>query len=148
MTKRWDIKTPDPFLQKTLSDALGVHPIIAQLMVNRGIISIGEAQAFLSADLPSLFNPFLLTDMDRAVERIEKARLAQEKILIYGDYDVDGVTSSALLRRTLKRLGLNAINYIPHRMEEGYGLNNSIVEFAQSAGIHLIIKVDRGIHAF
>ena len=148
MTKRWCFKSPDPFLQKTLSDALGVHPIIAQLLVNRGIASISEAQSFLSADLASLYNPFLLMDMDRAVERIEKARAGQEKVLIYGDYDVDGVTSSALLRRTLKRLGINAINYIPHRMDEGYGLNNSIAEFASSQGIHLLITVDCGINAF
>lgn len=144
----WQVKSPDPFLQKTLSDALGVHPIIAQLLVNRDIISVSEAQAFLSADLPSLYNPFLLADMDRAIERIEKAKIQKEKVLIYGDYDVDGVTSSALLRRTLKRLGIEAVNYIPHRMEEGYGLNDGVAEFARSQGIHLLITVDCGINAF
>jgi single-stranded-DNA-specific exonuclease len=86
--------------------------------------------------------------MDRAVHRIEDAAKAGEKVLIFGDYDVDGVTSSALLRRLLKRLGIDAINYIPHRMDEGYGLNLGIVEYARTHGIHLIITVDCGINAF
>ena len=146
--KQWQVKGVDPFLQKEMSDALGIHPIIAQLLVNRQITTVQEARLFLSADLASLYNPFLLTDMDRAVERIEQAAKSYEKVLIYGDYDVDGVTSSALLRRILKRLGISAMNYIPHRMEEGYGLNVSIAQFAQEQGIHLLITVDCGINAF
>jgi len=86
--------------------------------------------------------------MDRAVHRIQQAKENTEKILIYGDYDVDGVTSSALLRRLLNHLGIQAINYIPHRMEEGYGLNQEVAEFAKSQGIHLLITVDCGINAF
>ncbi len=148
MEKRWIIQSPDPFLQKTFSDEINIPPIIAQLLINRQITSVGEARLFLSAELASLYNPFLLTDMDKAVARIEQAAQGQEKILIYGDYDVDGVTSSALLRRTLGRLGITAINYIPHRMEEGYGLTHAVVEFALSQGIHLIITVDCGINAF
>ncbi len=146
--KRWRIKEADPKLQQTLSDALSIHPIIAQLLINRQITTVQDARLFLSAELSSLYNPFLLTDMDRAVERIEKAKVCAEKVLIFGDYDVDGVTSSALLRRTLKRLGITAINYIPHRMEEGYGLNAGIAEFARAQGIHLLITVDCGINAF
>ena len=96
----------------------------------------------------SLNNPFLLTDMDRAVTRIDLAQKKSEKILIYGDYDVDGVTSSALLRRLFNHLGIQTINYIPHRMEEGYGLNQEVAEFAKSQGIHLLITVDCGINAF
>ncbi len=103
---------------------------------------------FLLADMASLHNPFLLTDMDRAVARIELAQIQSEKILIYGDYDVDGVTSSALLRRLLNHLGIQTINYIPHRMEEGYGLNQEVAQFAKSQGIHLLITVDCGINAF
>ncbi len=148
MAKQWRLASSDPAIVQHLSDALNIHPIIAQLLVNREVINLHEARLFLNADIPSLYNPFLLTDMDRAVERIEKARTLNERILIYGDYDVDGVTSSALLRRTLKRYGIAATNYIPHRMEEGYGLNMSIVEFAQSQNIHLIITVDCGINAF
>src|SRR5258708_6862286 len=113
MTKRWLIKPYDPKLQKEFSDALGIHPIIAQLLINREINTIEQAKRFLTADLSMLFNPFLLTDMERAVDRIHKAQTNNEKVLIYGDYDVDGVTSSALLRRLLKRLGIGAVNYIP-----------------------------------
>ena len=148
MTKRWNIQPQDLHLQKNISDALSIHPIIAQLLINRQITSIEQAKMFLSADMASLYNPFLLTDMDRAVARIELAKKSSEKILIYGDYDVDGVTSSALLRRLLNHLGIQAINYIPHRMEEGYGLNQEVAEFAKSQGIHLLITVDCGINAF
>ena len=148
MTKRWIIQPEDPQLQKSIGDALSIHPIIAQLLINRQILSVNEAKMFLLADMPSLFNPFLLTDMDRAVARIEQAQKKSEKILIYGDYDVDGVTSSALLRRLLNRLGIQTVNYIPHRMEEGYGLNLEVAEFAKSQGVHLLITVDCGINAF
>ena len=148
MDKKWRLAVSDRAVVQQLSSSLEIHPIIAQLLVNREVLTIHDAQLFLNADLSSLYNPFLLTDMDRAIERIEKAKKLQERILIYGDYDVDGVTSSALLRRTLKRFGIAATNYIPHRMEEGYGLNLSIVEFAQSQNIHLIITVDCGINAF
>ena len=148
MTKRWIIQTQNPQLQKSFSDALNIHPIISQLLINRQIVSIDQAKMFLSADMASLYNPFLLTDMDMAVARIKLAQIQGEKILIYGDYDVDGVTSSALLRRLLNYLGIQAINYIPHRMEEGYGLNQEVAEFAKSQGIHLLITVDCGINAF
>jgi single-stranded-DNA-specific exonuclease len=86
--------------------------------------------------------------MDRAVARITQAKEKSEKVLIYGDYDVDGVTSSALLRRLFKRLGIQAVNYIPHRMEEGYGLNRQVAEFAKSQKVQLLITVDCGINAF
>src|SRR5258708_6830940 len=108
MPKQWIIQPQDPQLQKNISDAFSVHPIIAQLLINRQIISLAQAQMFLSADMSALHNPFLLTDMDRAVARIELAQKKSEKILIYGDYDVDGVTSSALLRRLLNHLGIQA----------------------------------------
>jgi len=148
MTKRWNIQSQDLQLQKNLEDALSIHPIIAQLLINRQITTIAQARMFLLADMSSLHNPFLLTDMDRAVVRIDQAQKKSEKILIYGDYDVDGVTSSALLRRLLNHLGIQTINYIPHRMEEGYGLNQEVAEFAKSQGIHLLITVDCGINAF
>lgn len=148
MNKRWLIKTPNPELQRTLSDALGVHPIIAQLLINRDITDINEARNFLAADQKGLHDPFLMKDMDKAVARIKQAQSNGESVLIFGDYDVDGVTSSALLRRILKRIGIKAVNYIPHRMDEGYGLNHAIAEFAREQGIHLLITVDCGINAF
>jgi len=148
MIKRWFIQPQNPQLQKDISDALGIHPIIAQLLINRQITNISQAKMFLRADMLSLHNPFLMTDMDKAVARINHAKRNSEKVLIYGDYDVDGVTSSALLRRLLNHLGIESINYIPHRMEEGYGLNQEVAEFARSQGIHLLITVDCGINAF
>ncbi|MDE2010138.1 MAG: single-stranded-DNA-specific exonuclease RecJ [Candidatus Omnitrophica bacterium] len=146
--KRWNVHPVNPQLQKNLSDALGLHPLMAQLLINRKITTLSQARIFLSADMQALHNPFLLTDMDRAVPRIEQARKKREKVLIYGDYDVDGVTSSALLRRLFDRLGIGTINYIPHRMEEGYGLNQEIAQFAKSKGVGLIVTVDCGINAF
>jgi len=148
MTKRWIIQPPNLQLQKSLSDALSIHPIVAQLLINRQITTPESAKMFLLADMASLYNPYLLTDMDRAVARIKLAQIQSEKILIYGDYDVDGVTSSALLRRLFNHLGIQTINYIPHRMEEGYGLNQEVAEFARSQGVHLLITVDCGINAF
>lgn len=148
MTKQWIIQPQNPQLQKTLSDALGINLIIAQLLINRQITSVPEAKMFLSAGMASLNDPFLLTDMDRAVTRIREAQKKGEKVLIYGDYDVDGVTSSALLRRLFNHLGIHTVNYIPHRMEEGYGLNQEVAEFAKSQGIHLLVTVDCGINAF
>jgi single-stranded-DNA-specific exonuclease len=148
MTKRWIIQPCNPDQQKNFSDTLGIHPIIAQLLLNRQVNSVADARMFLSADMSCLYDPFLLKDMDRAVARIRLAKEKSEKVLIYGDYDVDGVTSSALLRRLLKRLGIQAVNYIPHRMDEGYGLNEGVAEFAKAQKVHLLITVDCGINAF
>jgi len=148
MTKRWIIHPQDLQLQKSISDSLSINPIISQLLINRQITSVAGAKMFLSADMASLYNPFLLTDMDLAVARIKLAQIQSEKVLIYGDYDVDGVTSSALLRRLLDRLGIKTVNYIPHRMEEGYGLNQEVAEFAKAQGVSLLITVDCGISAF
>ncbi|MBL8012869.1 MAG: DHH family phosphoesterase, partial [Candidatus Omnitrophica bacterium] len=148
MSQRWLIKTPNPKFQRLLSDSLNIHPIIAQLLVNRDITNVDLARQFLYANVSQLHDPFTLKDMDKAIERIEKAKVNKESILIFGDYDVDGVTSSALLQRLLKKLGIRAINYIPHRMDEGYGLNHGIVEFAKDQGIHLMITVDCGVTAF
>ena len=148
MVKNWTIKTSHPENQAQLSDTLNIHPIIAQLLINRGIEDPKEAQSFLSSDLSQLSDPFQLKDMDRAVERVKKAQRLNERVLIYGDYDVDGVTSSALLRRVLHSMGVICENYIPHRMDEGYGLNEGIVEFIQQSNVQLVITVDCGISAF
>ena len=148
MYKNWFIKAPNPQLQKELSQALKIHPVIAQVLINRNVRSIQEAQDFLSGDLSRLHDPFLLKDMTVAVERIKKAARDKERVLIFGDYDVDGVTSSVLLRRVLNRLGIEVEHYIPHRLKEGYGLNHNVIEDAAAKGVSLLISVDCGIGAF
>ena len=147
MQKNWQIKTPNPQLQVKLSNALKIHPIIAQILINRDVTDIEAARNFLYADLSKLHDPFLLADMDKAVSRIYKAKQKNEHVLIFGDYDADGVSSSALLRNTLKKLGIFVFNYIPHR-NEGYGLNHAIVEYAKEKNIKLLVAVDCGINAF
>ncbi|MFH1360418.1 MAG: single-stranded-DNA-specific exonuclease RecJ [Candidatus Omnitrophota bacterium] len=147
MTKQWLIKTPNPQAQVKLSDALGIHPLIAQLLVNRGVRNIKQARNFLTGDYSSLHDPFLLKDMDKAVRRIRQAQKKKEQVLVFGDYDVDGITSSAILKKVLTALALDVINYIPHRIDEGYGLNHTIAAFAKKKGIHLLIAIDCGINA-
>src|SRR3989338_5722822 len=114
MQRSWRINDADTKLQATLSNALGIAPIIAQLLINCGITNAGEARDFLSADLGGLHDPFLLKNMDIAVSRIRKAKTGKERVLVFGDYDVDGVTSSALLNSILTKLGIKVIHYIPH----------------------------------
>jgi single-stranded-DNA-specific exonuclease len=148
MQKQWRINDADPKLQATLSNALGIPSIIAQLLINRGITNAEEARDFLSADLGGLHDPFLLKNMDIAVLRIRKAKTGKERVLVFGDYDVDGVTSSALLNNVLTQLGIEVIHYIPHRFHHGYGLNEEVAEFAREKKVGLLIAVDCGINAF
>ncbi len=146
--KRWNITAPSPQRQVALSDALKIHPIVAQLLINRHVEAVADARQFLWGDLASLHDPMLLKDMDRAVARLQLARDRGEKVLIFGDYDVDGVTSSVILKGILDRLGIANVNYIPHRMTEGYGLNVAIALNAKEQGVSLLIAVDCGISAF
>ncbi len=147
MHKKWNIPIPNPQLQVLLSNTLGVHPIVAQLLINRDLTTLEEARHFLRTDFAAFHDPFLLKDMDRAVERISQAVKRRETVLIFGDYDVDGVTSSVVLHKVLKQLGLKVLNYIPHRMNEGYGLNHAITEYAVQRKVDLLISVDCGITA-
>lgn len=146
--KYWNIKNPCLQKQAALSHSLGLHPIIAQILLNRGIENVIEAQDFLSCNMAGLHDPFLLKDMDCAVARIHRAAKHKEPVLVFGDYDVDGVTSTALLHKTLKRLGIESLNYIPHRLYDGYGLNEDVVPFAKQKGVKLLISVDCGITAY
>lgn len=131
-----------------LSQQLGVSPLLGQLLVNRGISDLEKASAFLTPDINRLHDPFLFKDMRQAVDRLEKAVNEQERILIYGDYDVDGVTSVALIIRVLGKLLPGKIfYYIPKRLEEGYGLHLNSLERAADRGVKLVITVDCGITA-
>lgn len=148
MQKKWIVKDPNPKLQVLLSNSLNIHPVVSQLLVNRGIQTVEQAKNFLFSDLSGLHDPFLLKDMDKAIARIHQAKDKGETVLIFGDYDVDGVSSSALLRFALKKIGIHVVNYIPHRMNEGYGLNETVIPFAKENNTKLLITVDCGIGSF
>ncbi|MDD5429030.1 MAG: single-stranded-DNA-specific exonuclease RecJ [Candidatus Omnitrophica bacterium] len=148
MQKIWRTRGSDPEIQNGLSSALNISKVTAQLLANRGIKTAEVASDFLKCSLASCHNPFLLKDMEKAVSRIKKAVSAEELILIYGDYDVDGMTSVTVLYSALKKLGAKCETYIPNRIEEGYGLNSSAIKKAHKLGVSLIITVDCGITSF
>ena len=145
MKKEWQILRPDPRVVEKLSGILKCHPAIASILVNRNITSPEDASKFLFASLHQLSPPFTLKDMDVGVHRILKAINHREKILIFGDYDVDGVTATTILLEFLRSVGADVSYYIPHRLTEGYGLQSShIMNYALAKKINLIITVDCG----
>lgn len=134
-------------LQRELSDKLGIMPNTSQILINRGIKDIPAAESFLYTTISVLSDPFLLPDVEISVKRILKAIKHKEKITIYGDYDADGITSTALLYRFLKDSGADIDFYIPNRMNEGYGLNTNIIKDLCKKGTKLIITVDCGTNS-
>lgn len=149
MEKIWEKVNTNLQPQKIfeLSKALQILPITAQILISRGIIEIDDAKKFITPTLNDFHNPFLMKDMDKSIERIKQAVDKREKILIYGDYDVDGMTATALLMHALAPYTSNLIYYLPHRIEEGYGVSKKGIDFAQREGVQLIITVDCGISA-
>ncbi|MBW1739513.1 MAG: single-stranded-DNA-specific exonuclease RecJ [Deltaproteobacteria bacterium] len=146
MQKRWHILSPDPKQVSMLAESLGCRPAVATVLTNRGICSPDRATAFLKPSLARVRSPFLMKDTDRAVERILLAILRREKVLVCGDYDVDGITATALLFEFLSYLDADVRFYIPNRLTEGYGLSLDCVEkCAIPDNIGLIITVDCGI---
>lgn len=148
MERIWNLKKQgDPNEIKHLSAALNVNMTIARLLVQRGIKTFNDAKAFFRPRLSDLHDPFLMKDMDKAVERLELAIKRQEKILIYGDYDVDGTTSVALMYLFLKSRISHLEYYIPNRYSEGYGISPRSIDFAVENGFSLVIALDCGIKA-
>ncbi|WP_026708444.1 single-stranded-DNA-specific exonuclease RecJ [Flavobacterium frigidarium] len=143
---RWTIK-PEPSNEKInhLAQALHVEDFVATLLVQRGIETFEEAKAFFRPSLDHLHDPFLMKDMDKAVERIEKAIANQERILVFGDYDVDGTTAVSLVSSYLKSYYPDIATYIPDRYLEGYGVSYKGIDFAEDNGFTLIIALDCGI---
>lgn len=122
--KEWRIReAADPATVAQLSAELGIDPVLSSLLVHRGIRTFEEARLFFRPSLEFLHDPFLMKDMDKAVERISKAISAGEKILIYGDYDVDGTTAVSLVYSFLRKITVNIDFYIPDRYDEGYGVS-------------------------
>jgi single-stranded-DNA-specific exonuclease len=140
----WRVATADPALVAVLARGLGLSPLLAQLLVNRGVRDLPAARRFLQPSLDGLHDPARLPGLPAAVERLRRALRDRERIVIYGDYDVDGVTGTALLHRALRLHGGEPECYIPHRVEEGYGLCLGAVERLAASGPGLLITVDCG----
>lgn len=149
LEKRWVVKSQgDAQAVAALSTGLGISPVLANLLVQRGIDTLDKASRFFKPRLEELHDPFLMKDMDRAVERIEQAVKNNEKIMVYGDYDVDGTTAVALVYTFLRRLGHDNLRfYIPDRYNEGYGVSIKSIDYAASKGVSLVITLDCGIKA-
>jgi single-stranded-DNA-specific exonuclease len=130
-----------------LSAALGVSPIVARLLCMRGLADPEQAQRFLHPSIDHLHDPFRLADMRVAVERLERALAQHERIAIHGDYDVDGITSTVILRRALELLGGDVVHFIPERLRDGYGLQPAAIDRLHGEGVKLIVSVDCGIRS-
>ena len=132
---------------KDLGEKLGISPILASLLIRRGITTESAAKRFFRPQLADLINPFLMKDMDSAVDRLNDAMGHKERILVYGDYDVDGCTAVALVYKFLRQFYSNIDYYIPDRYDEGYGVSKKGIDFAKETGVKLIIILDCGIKA-
>ena len=149
INKRWVVKPQgDTPTVERLSAALGIAPVLANLLVQRGIDTVEKVDKFFNPSLADLHDPFLMKDMDKAVERIGQAVRNGEKIMVYGDYDVDGTTAVALVYKFLRQIGhKNLLFYIPDRYTEGYGISIKGIDYAARKGVGLVITLDCGIKA-
>ena len=147
MISRWSFAKPDPALVEALRAEARVSPIVARLLALRGVTPANAAN-YLSPSLAHLHSPYLMRGMTAAVERLSAAIANKEGILIYGDYDVDGTTAVVILKTALELCGGAADFHVPHRIKEGYGIKDDVIERAAAAGIKVVISVDTGIRAF
>ena len=146
--RKWIVKTPaDPEKVGRLSAELGIDRVLANLLVARGVETFEQARSFFRPRLEDLHDPFLMKDMDVAVERVRRAITSEEKILVYGDYDVDGTTAVSLVYSFFRRYTSQVDFYIPDRYDEGYGVSYKGIDFAADGGFTLIITLDCGIKA-
>ena len=145
MEKRWKILNGDASKIELLQQSLKIHPVLCKILVQRGFETFDQAKDFFRPSLASLHDPWLMKDMDKAVERIITAVNTNEKILVFGDYDVDGTTSVAAMYQFLRKIHSNLDFYIPHRYREGYGVSKAGIDFARKNDFTLIISLDCGI---
>ena len=147
--KRWEVKAQgEAKVVAAIASHIGISPVLANLLVQRGIDTVEKAEKFFDPQLRDLHDPFLMKDMDRAVERVEQALERNERIMVYGDYDVDGTTAVALVYKFLRQIGhTNLMFYIPDRYTEGYGISRKGIDIAAKKGVKLIIALDCGIKA-
>lgn len=146
--QRWLIAEPDIEAAGALAQEARLPLVLAELLVARGVTSAAEASAFLNPEFEHLHDPFLMLGMGAAVERLEWAIVNREPVLLYGDYDVDGTTSVVLLKTAIEMMGGIARFHVPHRLNEGYGLQSSVLEAAYAEGVRLVVTVDTGMRAF
>src|ERR1700722_8183758 len=144
---RWVLPPPNSAAATLAKDA-GLPLIVAELLVERGVRSAGEADLFLHPRIEHLLDPYAMQGMAAAVARVQAAIARREPILIYGDYDVDGTTAIVLLKTALEMLGGVVVFHVPHRLREGYGMQEEVLAAAAGQGVRLIISVDTGIRAF
>ena len=150
MQFKWNYERPTPDRQqqaKELADKIGMSPVLAELLIQRGIKTESAAKRFFRPMLNELIDPFLMNDMDVAVDRLNDAMGRKERIMVYGDYDVDGCTAVALVYKFLQQFYSNTDYYIPNREEEGYGVSRKGIEYAAETGVKLIVVLDCGIKA-
>jgi len=150
MTNRWNYLTltsEQTAVKESLANELGISPILAQLLVQRGVDSFDKAKQFFRPQLTDLHDPFLMKDMDKAVDRLNNALQTKEHILVYGDYDVDGTTAVALVYKFLQQYSTNIGYYIPDRYGEGYGISHKSIDYAHENKYTLVIALDCGIKA-
>ena len=145
--KKWVTATPELNSARSLSTSCGFSPLAAAVLCARGFDTKDKAERFLATDLEHLYDPMLLKDMDLAVQALEDAIEKNEKIIVFGDYDVDGITATCVLLRYLKSRGANADYYIPNRLSEGYGLSCSAMDTLYKQGVRTIVTVDSGVTA-
>ncbi|HEY8959538.1 single-stranded-DNA-specific exonuclease RecJ [Chitinophaga sp.] len=145
MQKRWTVKAYQPNQEQLLQSSLRIHPLLCRLLVQRNVTNYEAARQFFRPTLEDLHDPWKMKDMDKAISRIELAFFQHEKILIYGDYDVDGTTAVATVYAFLQKLYTNIEFYIPHRYREGYGISMQGIEYARDNDFSLIIALDCGI---
>jgi single-stranded-DNA-specific exonuclease len=143
----WQTNTCDDDRAAVLARELGVTEVTARLLAIRGLYDLDEARRFLSPSLEQLLDPFRLADMERAVVRLEQAVANRERIAIHGDYDVDGITSTVILRRSLELLGGDVVHFVPERIRDGYGLQPATFDRLKAEGVQLVVSVDCGIRA-
>ena len=147
---KWNYEPPTSDQKKAaeeLGAKLGINPILGLLLIRRGITTESAARRYFRPQLADLINPFLMKDMDVAVDRLNDAMGRKERILVYGDYDVDGCTAVALVYKFLQQFYSNIDYYIPDRYDEGYGISEKGLKYAQETGVKLIIILDCGIKA-
>ena len=142
---RWESQACDEPAAARLAAAIGVPPVVARLLCQRGLDDPERASRFLNPSLDQLHDPMALADMKIAVDRILAAVARKERIAIHGDYDVDGITSTVILRRALELLGGDVVHFIPERMRDGYGLQPAALERLHADGVSLVVSVDCGI---